>query len=316
VVWAFEADESIYLLRIGGNLMGQINSFALYGARIELRSCRAKLLEGGDLNTGSQVLFSGVSIQAVTGGYRTSILVGESAIKIKFDSCYLAAPGGFSEPIAVSFQSFAKNDEAYVFRARSSPEVRLVNCWISPAIHSMISWEPNATGVFSIENCYGICPQDAHKSETADILFDCDMYNPAKPMTAKGMPTRNLKSKLINFWAYPGRQSKADRAIEISSEFVMPPGAILKRVHIAKANKDGHRVLVVLALEAGDDRNAVVYAMFPQAVFGDGFSIDSGEIMRVIPREQRTLRIVDRSGNITGIAHPHEAGDYLLIEYY
>jgi hypothetical protein len=313
VVWVFEADESMYLLRIGGDLKGQINNFALYGARIELRSCRAKLIDGGDLNTGSQILFSGVSVQAVTGGYRTSIVLKESALKIKFDSCYLAAPGGFSEPITVAFGSFDKDDASYVFRASSSPQLRLVNCWVSPAIHSLVAWEPCATGVFSIEDCYGVCPQATHGAE---LLFDCDMYNPVRPLTARGMPPRNLKSKLVNFSTYPGRHADAGGDVRTDCSFIMPPGAILKRIHIAKANRDGNRVPVVLALESGDGESASLYAIFSHAVFSDGFSLDSGDLMRVVAREHRALRIVDRSENVTGAAHPREAGDYLLVEYY
>ena len=167
-----------------------------------------------------------------------------------------------------------------------------------------------------MEDCYGVCPQTAHGGEPPDILFDCDMYNPVRPLTAKGMPPRNLKSKLVNFSIYPGRHADAGGDVRSACAFVMPPGALLKRVHIAKANKDGNRVPVVLALESGDAKSASLYATFPRVVFGDGFSLDSGDLMRVVANEHRALRIVDRSDNITGAAHPREAGDYLLVEYY
>jgi hypothetical protein len=316
ILWAFVADESFYLLCVGGDLTGQINSFALYGARVELRSCRAKLLKGGDLNTGTQVLFSGVSVQAVTGGYRTSIAISESALKIKFDSCYLSAPGHFSEPIVITFGGLGKADGNYMFRARSGPQVRLVNCWVSSAIHDLVSWEPNATGIFSIEDCYGASSSTDQGGTSPELLFDCDMYNPGRSFTAKGMPPRHLKSKLINFATYPGRHRQAAAEVASVCTFVMPPGAILKHVHFAKANKDGNSVPVILALEAADGDRTVRFASFPAANFAAGFSLDTGDIMKVIAEGQRVLRITEQSGHMTGAVHPHEPGDFLLVEYY
>jgi len=315
VPWRFEADESFYLLRLGGNLKGQSNNFAFYGPRIELRSCRAKLLGGGDLNTDSHVLFSAASVQAVIGGYRTSISLSECGIKAKFDDCMLVAPGGFSEPIIVRFGSFDERDLQYVFRARSSPEILLDNCTVSPAIHELVSWRPGATGVFRMIGCSGVSVDAADAASSPDILFDCDMPNPSQAFTAKGSASRSLKSKFVNFASYFGRHDHHSETGRKGCVFVLPPGAILKRIHISNANVNGSQVPVSLDLEYGDGARFTRCYTFLAALFDGESSLDSGDIMKTVAPTNRYFRII-ASNDVGQASQPQEPGDYVLVEYY
>jgi hypothetical protein len=319
VTWTFVEDESQYLCRFGGDGSGQINSLNLQGVRVELRSARAKLLKVGpdsgaaDLNTAGLVNFVGVDVSAVSGGFRTTLDIAESGVRVNFtDGCKLSQPAGgsYNEPIVVLFRSFSTGDANYPTRASQGPVVMIRDCKVSEALQDNVTWEANATGVLRCDDCTGrVTGADLYAEP--DKFYDCTLMNPAgKPYPPKGGVARPLRSRMVNFRYWPGGHEDSLNPDGAMSAWLMPPGSILEAVRAVKGTSGA---AVSIDLEVTDGNGTLVE--FDAATVNAGFNLTERDLNLKMPHAVTELRLVDTSANDPG-AVAVTMDDFLIVEYY
>jgi hypothetical protein len=226
IEWNLEADESAYLLRVGGDLTGQINTFLISGARVELRSNRSKLLTGGDLNTGSLITFDSIAVQPVIGGPRHTIELAESSASVRFLHCKLSrASSDWEEPFSAAFASSPSGLDR-----RNGARILLDGCLVSERIHDLSSWGDNSKGALTLEKCT-VDYQDPHQApgQSNSTIVDGTTSAPTNRTSIKGFGvTRYARHLLLPFEYWPG-------ALPVDSiNLCLPPQAIVACVRFLK----------------------------------------------------------------------------------
>jgi hypothetical protein len=303
---------SMYLLSVGGDGTGQINDFMILGSRLELRSDRAKVFGGGDLNTASSVCLLNVNCAAVVGKHRSTFDIAESSLSVTVDGGSWTSPRGYAEPIVVSF--LAGPDSAYIHRG-SGPRVVLTgSIHLSPGIHEFVSWKDNtSTGTVQIGDQAVCGVTSGAKDEVAytapDVHLPATLTNPkAKGFVAKGMTGKQRRSWHINFYAWPNRSKIG----EMAARFTLPPGAILLSIRAIRQTSSGPHGASRLAI-LSEDRSMVV--SFPDiADFAAGFDIRTVDLYHVVPQRGRTYRLIDQAALDTGLRETG-VGDALMVDF-
>ena len=237
--WRLADDESMYVLRVGGDLSGQINSFLISGARIELRTNRAKLVAGGDLNTGALITFDAVAVQPVLGGFRHTIEIAESSMLIRFQNCKMArAAGIWDEPFAVRFAPGPDAD--YPNRAKGGAFVVLEGCQVSETIHTLSTWGENSMGTIAVRDCQIAYRAAANaSSQAATTIVDGTVSAPSPLFLRR--PTdrpRYAKELFIPFRHWPYK-TLHDGTMNDDVLVTIPPHAVIKRMVFTKRTRHG-----------------------------------------------------------------------------
>ncbi|MBM7488390.1 MULTISPECIES: hypothetical protein [Bradyrhizobium] len=223
IEWDLEGDDSAYVLRVGGDLTGQINSYLISGARIELRSNKAKLLGGGDLNTRALVTFDGVAVQPVVGGARHTIELAESSTSIHFSNCKLArASSIWEEPFSVLF---GRGPSA--LNRRDGARILLDGCVVSEHIHDLSVWGENSMAAITLQNCV-VGYQEARTlpGQSYTRIVDGTVMGVSRAKSSN--TSRSGKHLQVFFQYWPGSLP------EDSIHICLPPQAMLLRVHFVK----------------------------------------------------------------------------------
>ncbi len=232
--WRLVDDESMYVLRVGGDLSGQINSFLISGTRIELRTNRAKLVAGGDLNTGALITFDAIAVQPVIGGVRHSIEIAESSMSIRFQNCRInRAAGIWDEPFAVAFGPGPDPD--YPSRAQGGARVILDGCQVSEALHTLSSWGAGSMGAIMVRDCQiAFREAEATKGQSKTTIVDGTVSAPS-PMLSRWRTdmARYAREIFIPFSHWPYRTLRAPPAND-DLMVSLPPQAAVKRLVFAK----------------------------------------------------------------------------------
>jgi len=97
--------QPYYLLDVGGDGSGQINTFNVVGVRVELRNSQSGILRSIGPNNRSVISFIGIDAQAATGQSRETIIMKDCETSVLFSGCSLSSPGGYAEPILIKFDS-------------------------------------------------------------------------------------------------------------------------------------------------------------------------------------------------------------------
>lgn len=92
----------------------------------------------------------------------------------------------------------------------------------------------------------------------------------------------------------------------------MPPGSVLKHVHMLKASGSGFGSSTYAVQNAAA---SISYAALGSATVSAGFSLDVDNIYKPIPINDRILKFTDTSSNNPGTVPPGPT-DFLLVEYY
>ena len=231
VEWFLEADQSAYLLRVGGDLTGQINTFLVSGARIELRSNRSKLLAGGDLNTRALITFENVAVQPVLGGSRHTIELAESSASVRFVNCKLSrASSEWDDPLAAVFAAGSGSSGR-----RHGAVVTLDRCVVSEDIHELLVWGENSKTVVELSGCV-VDDQSAEREpgQSATTVINGIVSNPRHAAAVTGV-ARYAKSVSLPFDYWPG--SLPRDSIQVN----LPPQAVLTGMRFIKRSQGGDR---------------------------------------------------------------------------
>jgi hypothetical protein len=229
VEWFLETDKSAYLLRVGGDLTGQINTFLISGARIELRSNRSKLLGGGDLNTGSLVTFENIAVQPVLGGPRHTIELAESSVSVRFLNCKLSRVSGeWDDPFAAAFGPGPDSRNR-----RNGAVVALDGCVVSQHIHELSVWGENSNAVVALNECIIGYQEGAQEPGQSSITEVNGMASGSKHGTAGTGITRDLRNLLLPFEYWPGDLPEDNIHVNL------PPLAIVVGMRFMKRSTGG-----------------------------------------------------------------------------
>lgn len=321
VSWTFVANESRFLLGVGGDNAGQINFFSFYGVRIELRSCRGKLVRAGnattraaEANTSSKINFHGCDMAAVSGGFRTTIDLVECNVAVDMVDCFAPAVNGW-QAIVVKFapSGGASGD---IVRATGGPKVKLTDCQVTGVIHSYISWGLYSSGRFSMRGCLGnpTLPGTTDLTTSPDILMDCDMFNPAQAgFSAKGSPGSLLKAMFINFRSLPGGNSSSVNPDGKQSSWRFPPGSYFKAIQVIKQAGGGANAVAASYAVKSLTTSTTIATLPAVTSVAAGFNVGV-DVDTFIFGGDVDYALVD-----TGTANPgsitRQAGDGILIFY-
>lgn len=227
VHWTFESDRSAYLLRVGGDLTGQINTFLISGARVELRSNRAKLLAGGDLNTGALITFENVAVQPVLGGPRHTIELAESAMSVRFLNCKLSrASEDWDDAFAAAFGPGTNSGIRGV-----GARILLDGCIVSEQIHEQSVWAEGSNAVITLDRC--TCDFNSiHAFGQSSITEVNGVTSRSRGSAGVVGVVRHAKSLLLPFEYWPGP------SVEDTIRLSLPPKAIVLTMRFRRANSE------------------------------------------------------------------------------
>jgi hypothetical protein len=229
VEWFLEADKSAYLLRVGGDLTGQINTFLISGARVELRSNRSKLLGGGDLNTGSLVTFENIAVQPVLGGPRHTIELAESSVSARFLNCKLSRVSGeWDDPFAAAFGPGPDSQNR-----RNGAVVTLDGCLVSERVHELSVWGEKSNAVVALNECVIGYQEGVREPGQLSITEVNGTASASKHGTAGTGITRNSRSLLLPFGYWPGDLPEDNIHVNL------PPLAIVLGMRFIKRSTGG-----------------------------------------------------------------------------
>lgn len=298
VEWVLEADQSAYLLRVGGDLTGQINTFLISGARIELRSNRSKLLAGGDLNTRALITFENVAVQPVLGGSRHTIELAESSASVRFVNCKLSrASSEWDDPFAAAFGAGPASPGR-----RHGAIVTLDRCVVSEDIHELFVWGENSKTVVELSGCV-VDDQNAKRgpgqSETTEV--NGIVSDPGHAAAVTGL-AQSAKSISLPFDYWPGSLPQDNIRVNL------PPQAVLTGMRFIKRSQGGNRedYQIFVRDEAGN-----LFFKSNPVNLGQPFEI----VTRMYERPHSSSLRLSVHGSAQGDRIEAGAGDSIVLEW-
>lgn len=251
VQWTLQSDKSAYLLRVGGDLTGQINTFLISGARVELRSNRSKLLAGGDLNTAALITFENIAVQPVLGGPRHTIELAESSASVRFVNCKLSrAAKEWDDPFSVIFGAGpgprARQDGA---------RIALDGCVVSENIHALSVWGENSSAMVVLNNCtIGYRNAEPALAQSRVTEVNGISADPKRGTAATGI-ARCTRALFVPFDYWPGSLSKDQIQLNLPSQ------AAVLEMRFIKRSKGG--VLDKYQIVVRDEAGSVIFKSDP-----------------------------------------------------
>ncbi|MDQ2082035.1 glycosyl hydrolase family 28-related protein [Xanthobacteraceae bacterium Astr-EGSB] len=310
--WELDGDESIFLLRVGGDVTGQINTFYVSGCRIELRSQRAKLLAGGDLNTAAVVVFDSLAVQPVIGGFRHTVEIAESRLSVHFRNCKVArASGIWDEPFAIDFGPGPDRD--YPRRALSGPRVLLDGCEISEKLHELCRWQPNSTASLTVLNAniaYHEPPR--HPASTHLHVVDGTVSAPnTVHSSASARVPKYVRQVLVPFSHWPVQGF--DRNTPTDALYVtFPPQTVVDEIVMCRSISSGSSTEYRIAIT--DVRSGELLYESDTLNFRTPFRIITPRLFAFKKRE--TLEIAIWGSAISRSPVPVAADDFIAIQCF
>lgn len=294
----YVGDESLYLLEVGGDGTGQINDFAFVNPRVELRTNRAKFLYSGGGNVNSRVGFHNLNMASIVGGYRTTIRIDNSAVKVNFSSGNLARIGTYEEPITIMFGAGSVAPAL----SYGGPVISIGDgAQVSKDIHDNVSWaDANAHGVVVIDgSCTahilnGLTTNQSRYDAPDRLIVNATLLNPLG--TGTGAKGGSFGRKRIvynlNYYSLPssgGTQNPTGKR----SRFIGPPGATYlgwRAYHVAGSG--GNNVPITLRL-VNDDLGTVVSTLPAITSVSGGYDYSANIANYTPARATRCMRIDD-----------------------
>ncbi|MDF0489216.1 hypothetical protein PX554_13830 [Sphingomonas sp. H39-1-10] len=303
----FVADESAYLLSIGGDGTGQINDFLIEGVRIEFRTNRAKVLKAIGANIGSRVKLLGVNTASVVGGYRTTFALGDNAIKVDISGGGWNRIGTYDEPLTVSFSAAA----VAPVLSTGAPILSIGGgATVSKDIHDLVKWGANSAGIVKIDDTvaanvlFGLTT-NSDKYDAPDMMIAATLLNPAGSGTGAkgGTPPRRRITVRFNFYSFPSSGGTANPTGK-RSRLKVVPGAVIEGIHAGKSAGGGNGQPVTFQLQ-NDDTGAVIATLPAFPSMSAGFDDQVTGLKYAVPRNTRMLKVADvGTGGDAGLVPP------------